>query len=241
MIIYPAIDLKDGVCVRLIRGDLDQATVFNDDPAAQAGAFTRAGFSWIHVVDLNGAVEGRPVNQAAVEAIIGATGLPVQLGGGIRNGAQVERWLDAGISRVVLGTLALKDPDLVKTLCARFPGRIAVGIDARGGMAAIEGWTETSDVPAVDLARRFEDAGAAAIIYTDIERDGTMTGPNLQATASLAEAISTPVIASGGVSCLEDLGALKAVAGAGIDGVIVGRAFYDGRIDPPAALALMAG
>lgn len=240
MIVYPAIDLKDGVCVRLIQGDLDQATVFNDDPASQAGSFDQAGFPWVHVVDLNGAVEGRPVNQEAVAAIIAATGQPVQLGGGIRDQAQVERWLDAGISRVVLGTLALRDPDLVKTLCARHPGQIAVGIDAREGMVAVEGWTETSGVSAVDLALMFEDAGVAAIIYTDIERDGTMTGPNVQATASLAEALSTPVIASGGVSSLNDLKALKLIEGAGVEGVIVGRAFYDGRIEPLAALALMA-
>lgn len=226
--------------MRLVRGDLDQATVFNLDPGAQAGQFEQGGFSWIHVVDLNGAVEGRPVNQEAVAAIVAATQLPVQLGGGIRDQAGVERWLNAGIARVVLGTLALRDPDLAKTLCARYPGQIAVGIDARDGLVAVEGWTETSDMPAVDLARRFEDAGAAAIIYTDIERDGTMTGPNVQATADMAEALSTPVIASGGVSSLEDLAALKSVAYTGIEGVIVGRAFYDGRIEPRTALALMA-
>jgi phosphoribosylformimino-5-aminoimidazole carboxamide ribotide isomerase len=240
VIIYPAIDLKDGLCVRLLRGDLDAATVFNDDPGNQAGAFAAAGFEWIHVVDLNGAVEGRPVNSEAVVQIIGATPSPVQLGGGIRDEAGVERWLEQGVSRVVLGTIALRDPELVKSLCTRFPQRIAVGIDARAGMVAVEGWTETSDVTAIDLARRFEDAGAAAIIYTDIDRDGMMSGPNVGATANLARALSTPVIASGGVSCLEDLAALKAIAAEGVEGVIVGRALYDGRVDPQAALALLA-
>jgi len=240
VIIYPAIDLKDGVCVRLLKGDLDKVTVFNENPGDQAGSFEVAGFSWVHVVDLNGAVEGRPVNGDAVSQIVGGTSLPVQLGGGIRDQAGIERWLEQGVARVVLGTLALRDPDLVKSLCARYPSRIAVGIDARAGMVAVEGWTETSDIAAVDLARRFEDVGAAAIIYTDIDRDGMMAGPNVDATAELARALSTPVIASGGVSCLDDLAALKAVAGEGIEGVIVGRALYDGRVDPAAAQALMA-
>ncbi len=241
MILYPAIDLKDGECVRLVQGDMNKATVFNQDPAAQALEFQKAGFSWIHVVDLNGAVEGRPVNADAVARIVAATALPVQLGGGIRDPASVERWLGEGVSRIVLGTLALRDPETTKVLCARYPGKIAVGIDARGGRVAVEGWTEVSDLTAVDLARRFEDAGAAAVIYTDIDRDGTLTGPNLQATADLAEALSTPVIASGGVSCLDDLVALKELAATGVEGVIVGRALYDGRVDPAAALNLMAG
>ena len=241
MIIYPAIDLKDGVCVRLVKGDLDQATVFNEDPADQAREFESAGFSWIHVVDLNGAVSGQPVNADAVARVLGATTLPVQLGGGIRDQAGVELWLERGISRVVLGTLALREPDLAKTLCGRYPGKIAIGIDARGGRVAVEGWTEVSDITAVDLARQFEDAGAAAIIYTDIDRDGTMTGPNVKATAELADALSTPVIASGGVSCLDDLAALKATSAYGVEGVIVGRALYDGRVAPSDALELMTG
>ncbi len=240
MIIYPAIDLKDGVCVRLLKGDLDQATVFNKNPGKQASSFETLGFSWVHVVDLNGAVEGRPANGSAVDQIIANTKLPVQLGGGIRDQAGIEHWLAQGVTRVVLGTLALRDPDLVKSLCARYPQSITVGIDARNGMVAVEGWTETSDVAAVDLARRYEDAGAAAIIYTDIDRDGMMTGPNVDATAELARTLSTPVIASGGVSCLNDLAALKAAADNGIEGVIVGRALYNGRVDPGAAQALMA-
>jgi phosphoribosylformimino-5-aminoimidazole carboxamide ribotide isomerase len=241
VIIYPAIDLKDGDCVRLIQGDMSKATVFNQDPAAQAAEFQRAGFAWIHVVDLNGAVEGRPVNAGAVAQIVGATSLPVQLGGGIRDQAGVEHWLGQGVSRVVLGTLALRNPDIAKALCVRYPGKIAIGIDARGGRVAVEGWTEVSDLTAVDLARRFEDVGAAAVIYTDIDRDGTMTGPNVQATADLAEVLSTPVIASGGVSCLDDLKALKAIAAKGVEGVIIGRALYDGRVDPALALDQMAG
>lgn len=240
MQIYPAIDLKDGRCVRLLRGAMEQATVFNDDPGAQAAAFAAAGFTRLHVVDLNGAVEGRAVNAAAVASILASTSVPVQLGGGIRDAAAVERWLDAGIARVILGTLALREPDLVRALCGRHPGRIAVGIDARDGRVAVEGWTEQSDMPAVDLARRFEDAGAAAIIYTDIERDGAMQGPNVAATAALAEAIETPVIASGGVSSLDDIRALQAASASGIEGVIVGRALYDGALDTAAALALSA-
>lgn len=240
MHIYPAIDLKDGHCVRLLRGAMDAATVFNDDPGAQAAAFAAAGFTRLHVVDLNGAIEGRPVNADAVARILASTGVPVQLGGGIRDAEGVESWLEAGLSRVILGTLALRQPDLVKDLCARHPGRIAVGIDARNGQVAVEGWTEQSDVAAVDLARRFEDAGVAAIIYTDIDRDGAMQGPNVEATAALAAAIATPVIASGGVSSLQDLAALKAVSDSGVEGVIIGRALYDGAIDPAAALAAVA-
>lgn len=240
MQIYPAIDLKDGRCVRLLRGAMDEATVFNDDPGAQAAAFAAAGFSRLHVVDLNGAIEGRAVNAEAVDRILRHTGVPVQLGGGIRDEAAVERWLDAGIARVILGTLALRDPELVRRLCGRYPGRVAVGIDARNGRVAVEGWTEQSDMLAVDLARRFEDAGAAAIIYTDIDRDGAMQGPNVAATAALASAITVPVIASGGVSSLDDLRALLAEAGSGIEGAIVGRALYDGAIDPAEALRLTA-
>ena len=240
MNLYPAIDLKDGACVRLLRGDMEQATVFNDDPAAQARAFQAAGFKWLHLVDLNGAFAGQPVNGAAVEAIVGAVDIPCQLGGGIRDLATIGQWLEKGVSRVILGTLAVRDPDLVKQACRRFPGRVALGIDARDGRVAVEGWAEQSDIEAVDLARRFEDAGAAAIIYTDIDRDGAMQGVNVPATAALARAVSTPVIASGGVSSLDDLNALSAEADSGIEGAIIGRALYDGRIDPKQALDLVA-
>ncbi|HZD25587.1 MAG TPA: 1-(5-phosphoribosyl)-5-[(5-phosphoribosylamino)methylideneamino]imidazole-4-carboxamide isomerase [Alphaproteobacteria bacterium] len=239
MNLYPAIDLKDGRCVRLLRGDMDRATVFNDDPAAQARAFAAAGCTHLHVVDLNGAIEGHPVNAGAVEAILGAVDLRVQLGGGIRDQATAERWLERGLARVILGTLALRQPALVRDLCRRHPGRIAVGIDARGGRVAVEGWVEQSEIEALDLARRFEDAGAAAIIYTDIDRDGAMQGHNVEATAALATALATPVIASGGVTSLADLRALKAVADSGIEGVIVGRALYDGAIRLEDALALL--
>jgi len=238
MNLYPAIDLKDGRCVRLLRGDMAAATVFNDDPAAQARAFQDAGFRWLHVVDLNGAFAGKPVNGAAVDAILAAISMPAQLGGGVRDEATAEAWLDKGVRRVILGTLALREPETAQRLCRRFPGRIAIGIDARAGRVAVEGWAEQSDVLAVDLARRFEDCGAAAIVYTDIERDGAMGGPNVEATAKLAEALSTPVIASGGVSSLADLKALKAIPR--LDGAIVGRALYDGRIVPAEALALAA-
>ncbi len=240
MILYPAIDLKDGACVRLLRGDMARATVFNTDPAAQARAFQDAGFERLHLVDLNGAFEGRPVNAEAVAAILAAIDMPVQLGGGIRDNDTVEMWLEAGVGRVILGTLALREPDLVKAICARFPDRIAVGIDARDGRVAVEGWAEQSDMTALDLARRFEDAGVAAVIYTDIDRDGALQGVNVEATAGLAENLSMPVIASGGVSSLDDLKALKAVAATGIEGVISGRALYDGRLDPRAALDLLA-
>jgi len=236
MRLYPAIDLKDGQCVRLVQGDMNRATVFNADPAAQAKAFAHAGFRRLHVVDLNGAVEGRPVNAAAVAAILAATGLPVQLGGGIRDVAAVEAWLARGIDRVVLGTLALRDPALARGLCRRFPGRIAIGIDARQGKVAVEGWTETSAVDPLDLAKAYEDAGAGAIVYTDIDRDGALGGVNLAATARLARAVSTPVLASGGIAGLADL---EALAGDGrIAGAIIGRALYDGRIEPAAALRL---
>ncbi len=240
MILFPAIDLKDGRCVRLVKGDLARETVFNDDPAAQARAWQDDGFAWLHLVDLNGAVTGRSVNGDAVSAILEAVDLPVQLGGGIRDRAAIEGWLEAGVARVILGTAALTDPDLVRQACRAHPGRVAVGIDARGGKVATEGWLKTSDTDALELARAFEDAGAAAIIYTDIDRDGALTGLNVAATAALANAISTPVIASGGVASLDDLKALKAVESRGIAGVISGRALYDGRIEPAAALALLA-
>ena len=241
MIFFPAIDLKDGACVRLLRGDMDRATVFNDDPAAQARAFADAGCQWLHMVDLNGAFAGRPVNGAAVDAILAAVDIPIQLGGGIRTLEMVAHWLERGIRRVILGTVALRDPDLVKEACRRHPGRVAVGIDASDGRVAVEGWAEVSEVAAVDLARRFEDAGVAAVIHTDIARDGAMQGPNIEATLALAGAVSVPVILSGGVSSMDDLGAARD-AGAGLlEGVISGRAVYDGRIDPAAAVALLAG
>ena len=239
MILYPAIDLKDGACVRLVRGEMDAATVFNTDPGAQAKSFADAGCDWIHVVDLNGAFAGKPVNGDAVSAIIGAVDVPVQLGGGIRDLATIDMWLSKGLARVILGTVALRDPDLVRQACKAFPGKVAVGIDARDGFVAVEGWAETSSITALDLALKFEDAGVAAIIYTDIDRDGAMGGPNVEATAALAERLTTPVIASGGVSSLDDLKALKARAASGISGVISGRALYDGRIDLKAALAVL--
>ena len=239
MILYPAIDLKDGQCVRLVRGEMDQATVFNDDPAAQALAFQRAGCRWVHLVDLNGAFAGAPVNGAAVAGILSAVDVLCQLGGGIRDMATIEMWLGKGLARVILGTVAVRDPSLVRAAAKAFPGQVAVGIDARGGMVAVEGWAETTDTTALDLARKFEDAGVAAIIYTDIDRDGAMQGPNVQATADLARAVSIPVIASGGVSSMDDLHALKD-CGAPLDGVISGRALYDGRIDPAEAQTLLA-
>ena len=240
MILYPAIDLKEGACVRLLRGEMQNATVFNTDPAAQAAIFAAQGCEWIHVVDLDGAFAGTPVNGKAVAAIVAAVDVPVQLGGGIRDMATIEYWIDRGVRRVILGTIALRNPTLVHEACARFPGRVAVGIDARGGLVAVEGWAETSEVTAVDLALKFEDAGVAAIIYTDIDRDGALTGPNVEATAVLAERLTTPVIASGGVSSLDDLRALLVRAGAGIAGVISGRALYDGRIDLRAAMDVLA-
>ena len=240
MILYPAIDLKDGACVRLVRGEMDAATVFNTDPAAQARSFTAAGCQWIHVVDLNGAFAGKPINADAVSSIVAAAKVPVQLGGGIRDMKTIAQWLERGVARVILGTIALRNPALVKEACQQVPGKVAVGIDARGGYVAVEGWAETSQVTALDLALKFEDAGVAAIIYTDIDRDGALGGPNVEATAALAEAIGTPVIASGGVASLEDLKALKARAASGISGVISGRALYDGRIDLAEALAVLA-
>lgn len=239
MILYPAIDLKDGACVRLYKGEMDQATVFNDDPAAQAAAFAAAGCRWLHLVDLNGAFAGEPVNGAAVEAILSRVSVPTQLGGGIRDMATIDAWLEKGLSRVILGTVAVRDPALVKEAAKAHPGKVAVGIDARDGKVAVEGWAETTDVTALDLAKQFEDVGVAAIIYTDIDRDGAMQGPNVEATAALASAVSIPVIASGGVSSMEDLKALKA-SGAPLDGVISGRALYDGRIEVAAATELLA-
>ncbi len=239
MILFPAIDLKDGAAVRLLRGEMGTARVFNPDPTAQARAFAEAGFAWLHLVDLNGAFEGRPVNGAAVSAILAAVELPVQLGGGIRDMATIERWLEAGVARVILGTAAVKHPELVREACRAFPGRVVVGIDARGGRVALEGWAEQSELAALDLARRFEDAGVAAIVYTDIERDGALQGVNVAATRALARATSVPVIASGGIASLGDIEALMAAAEDGIGGAIVGRALYDGRIDPAAALSLV--
>ncbi|WP_412506487.1 1-(5-phosphoribosyl)-5-[(5-phosphoribosylamino)methylideneamino]imidazole-4-carboxamide isomerase [Roseovarius sp. SYSU LYC5161] len=238
MILYPAIDLKNGKAVRLLRGEMDQATVFNDDPAAQAMEFVAAGCEWLHLVDLNGAFAGEPVNAAPVEAILAACDVPAQLGGGIRDMATIERWLSKGLARVILGTVAVENPALVREAARAFPGQIAVGIDARAGRVATKGWAEETDVDATDLARSFEDAGVAAIIYTDIDRDGAMQGPNVTATATLARAVSIPVIASGGVSSLDDLAALKA-CGAPLNGAISGRALYDGAIDLRKALALM--
>lgn len=238
MILYPAIDLKDGNCVRLLRGEMDAATVFGADPAAQARAFVDAGCRWLHLVDLNGAFAGRPVNAGAVEAILAAVDVPVQLGGGIRDRATLEGWLEKGVARVILGTAAVRDPDFVRDAARAYPGQVAVGIDARAGRVAVEGWAEATDLEATDLARRFEDAGVAALIYTDIDRDGAMEGPNVPATAALAHAVSIPVIASGGVSSIEDLRALKA-CGAPLDGAISGRALYEGRIDLGEAVRLL--
>lgn len=237
MILYPAIDLKDGACVRLLRGDMNAATVFGADPAAQARAFQDAGARWLHLVDLNGAFAGHPVNAPAVEAILDAVDVPVQLGGGIRDMATIESWLDRGVARVILGTVAVENPGLVTTAAHAFPDRIAVGIDARGGRVATRGWAEETEVTATDLARRFEDAGVAAIIYTDIDRDGAMGGPNVAATAALARAVRVPVIASGGVSSLADLIALRDTGV--IAGAISGRALYDGALDLGAALSAL--
>lgn len=236
--LYPAIDLKNGECVRLQQGDMTRVTVFNADPAAQAAAWETAGFRYLHLVDLDGAFAGKPANAAAVTAIRKAVSLPIQLGGGIRDEATIERWLDAGITRVILGTIAVRNPDLVKAAARRWPGRVVVGIDARSGRVAVEGWAEASDLDAIDLAKKFVDAGVAAIVYTDIDRDGLLKGVNVAATAAMARAVPIPVIASGGLAGIEDVIALKkeAANGAGIDGAILGRALYDGRIDPAAAL-----
>ena len=241
MILFPAIDLKDGQCVRLVRGLMEEATVFNDDPAAQARAFEAAGFEYLHLVDLNGAFEGRPVNAEAVEAILGAISIPVQLGGGIRDMRTLSRWLDKGVARVIIGTAAVKDPNLVIEACKAFPGQIAVGLDAKGGKVATEGWADVSELTVLEMAKRFENAGVAAIIYTDIDRDGVLEGLNIKATVDLANAISIPVIASGGLSSIEDVQKLIAANCPGIEGAISGRALYDGRLDPKEVLALLKG
>ncbi len=239
MIFFPAIDLKDGQCVRLLRGEMDQATIYGDDPAAQARVFAAAGCTWLHVVDLNGAFEGKPINGEAVKSILSATEMKVELGGGIRNLTTISMWLEAGVARVILGTAALKDPALVKEACKVYPEKIAVGIDAKDGFVAVEGWAETSKIKPLDLARQFEDAGVAAIIYTDISRDGAMEGPNIDATVELAGAISIPVIASGGVSSMDDLKNLKIIGEGKLEGVIAGRAVYDGSVDPKEAVMLL--
>lgn len=246
LILFPAIDLKDGQCVRLEEGDMDRATVFNTDPAAQAVSFERDGFDWLHVVDLNGAFAGTPVNGAAVEAIRGATRFPIQLGGGIRDLATIEAWLDKGVARVILGTAAVRDPSLVREACRRFPGRIVVGIDAKAGRVAVQGWAETADLGTLDLAHRFEDAGVAAIVFTDIGRDGLLKGLNIDATLTLARGTAIPVIASGGLSGMADIERLLRPDCAILEGAISGRALYDGRLDAKAALqaideASMAG
>lgn len=239
MILFPAIDLKDGQCVRLKLGEMSEATVFNDDPAAQARTFEAQGFEWLHIVDLNGAFAGRPVNAPAVDAILAALTIPAQLGGGIRDRATIDAWLARGIRRVILGTVAVRNPALVREAAKAHPGRIAVGIDARGGKVAVEGWAETSELEAVELAHRFEDAGVAAIIYTDIDRDGVLAGLNLAATTALARAVEIPVIASGGLASLADVEALMRPENRILEGAITGRALYDGRLDPAAALALI--
>ncbi|WP_321334595.1 1-(5-phosphoribosyl)-5-[(5-phosphoribosylamino)methylideneamino]imidazole-4-carboxamide isomerase [Breoghania sp.] len=239
MILFPAIDLKGGQCVRLKLGDMAQATVFNDDPGAQARAFQDQGFEWLHVVDLDGAFAGESRNGEAVDSILASTTNPVQLGGGIRTMEQIDAWLEKGIRRVILGTVAVRDPDLVKAACKAHPGRIAVGIDAKGGKVAVEGWAETSELTAVDLAKQFEDAGVSAIIYTDIDRDGVLKGLNIPSTLELADAVSIPVIASGGLASIEDVKRLLAPDCARLEGAISGRALYDGRLDPAEAQALI--
>jgi phosphoribosylformimino-5-aminoimidazole carboxamide ribotide isomerase len=239
MILFPAIDLKDGQCVRLKLGLIDEATVYNDNPAAQAKAFEDAGFEYLHVVDLNGAFEGKSINGAAVEAIRDAVSMPIQLGGGIRDRVGVEHWLEKGLTRVILGTVAVRNPDLVREVAQAHPGKIAVGIDAKGGKVAVEGWAETSEMTAIDLAKKFEDAGVAAIIYTDIDRDGILKGLNMESTLELANAVSIPVIASGGLASMDDIKRMLEPDAAILEGSISGRALYDGRIDPKEALALI--
>ena len=241
MILFPAIDLKEGQAVRLKLGDMAQATVFNPDPAAQARIFAAQGFEYLHVVDLEGAFAGESRNGAAVEAIVKSVKIPVQLGGGIRSMGQIEAWLSKGLARVILGTIALRDPALVKAAAARFPGRIAVGIDARGGKVAVEGWSETSELDALEMAKRFEGAGVAALIHTDIERDGVLMGINWDATLKLARAVTVPVIASGGLASMDDIERLSRPECQILEGAISGRALYDGRIEPEAALALLRG
>ena len=239
VILFPAIDLKNGQCVRLEQGDMARATVFDLDPAAQAASFAAQGFEYLHVVDLDGAFAGKPMNAQAVEAMLKAVTMPVQLGGGIRDLHTVEAWLAKGISRVIIGTAAVRDPGLVKSAAKKFPGRVAVGLDARDGKVAVQGWAETSEVTVLEIAQRFEDAGVAAIIFTDIARDGLLKGLNLDATIALAERISIPVIASGGFASIEEVKALLAPCAKKLAGAIVGRALYDGRLDPAAALALI--
>lgn len=241
MIFFPAIDLKGGNCVRLVHGDMDQATVFNDDPAAQAQAFADAGCTWLHMVDLDGAFAGKPANADAVSGVLDRVDMKVQLGGGIRNMQTIEGWLERGLSRVILGTVAVRDPQLVRDACKAFPGQVALGIDARDGFVAVEGWADVTELKTEDLAKQFEDAGASALIFTDIGRDGAMQGPNLEATISLADAVDIPVILSGGVSSMDDLHQIKAEAADTFEGVISGRAVYDGRIDPRAAVELLQG
>lgn len=243
MILFPAIDLKDGQCVRLVKGEMEQATVYNESPANQAHAFADLGFPWLHVVDLNGAFAGEAVNADAVAAILDAVSgrMHVQLGGGIRTDEDIARWLDAGVNRVILGTIAVRDPELVRRAAKAHPGRIVVGIDARDGVVAVEGWAETSTVATVDLARQFEDAGVAAIVFTDIDRDGILAGINWDATIALAESVSIPIIASGGLASMDDIQRLMQPDASKLEGAISGRAIYDGRIDPAAALAMLSG
>jgi len=241
VILFPAIDLKDGLAVRLQQGDMARATVFNRDPAAQAAAFERQGFDYLHIVDLDGAFAGRPMNAAAVEGILAAVKIPLQLGGGIRDRATIDGWLGKGVARVIIGTAAVRDPALVKEAARQYPGRVAVGLDARDGKVAVEGWAATSELSALDIARRFEDAGVAAIVYTDVARDGMLKGLNLDATIALADAVSIPVIASGGLASLDDVRALLAPRAKKLAGAIAGRALYDGRLDAAQALALLRG
>jgi len=241
VILFPAIDLKDGLAVRLQQGDMARATIFNDDPAAQAKIFATQGFDYLHLVDLDGAFAGKPMNAAAVECILAAVKMPVQLGGGIRDRATIEAWLGKGIRRVIIGTAAVRDPALVKDAARAFPGHVAVGLDARDGKVAVEGWAETSTLSALDIARRFEDAGVAAIIYTDVARDGMLKGLNLDATIALADKISIPVIASGGLASIADIRALLEPRAKKLEGAIAGRALYDGRLDPAEAIALLKG
>jgi phosphoribosylformimino-5-aminoimidazole carboxamide ribotide isomerase len=239
VILFPAIDLKDGLAVRLQQGDMARATVFNHDPAAQARAFESQGFEYLHIVDLDGAFAGKPMNAQAVEAILGAVKIPLQLGGGIRDRATIDGWLGKGVARVIIGTAAVRDPALVKEAARAHPGRVAVGLDARDGKVAVEGWAATSELAALDIARRFEDAGVAAIIYTDVARDGMLKGLNLEATIALADAVSIPVIASGGLASIDDVRALLAPRAQKLEGAIAGRALYDGRLDAAAALAVL--
>lgn len=238
MILYPAIDLKDGQCVRLLHGDMNKATVFNSSPADQAAQFVKAGFDWLHVVDLNGAIEGQSMNAAAVEAILGAVSAPVQLGGGIRTLAGIESWIEAGVTRVILGTVAVRDPELVKTAARRWPEQIAVAVDVRDGKVAVDGWTGASDLDPIELSKRFEDVGVAALIVTDISRDGAMTGVNVDGVGAVADAVAIPVIASGGVASVDDIRKLQARVGEPIAGAILGRALYNGAIDPAEVIAI---